>query len=192
MKRINVNLFPRDGYFFKDQDGAVIRGENWSSVMRRVEAYRKRNGYAVGNVENEVSAQACARNPSHCSDINDATIHQTKIVSLKGRVLKYLGFIRSLLPSRVPWVSATEAARRAGICAGCPQNTPLPEGCASCRAALNAMRNEILGPHRARDSRLNGCAILGEDLPTCVHVDHDVVDSPELPHNCWRRQRPPA
>lgn len=190
MRRINVNLFPRAGYFFKESDGAVIRADSWAGVLRKTEAYRKRAGYPVGNVEAEVFAQACARNPSHCVEISDATIQQRKVVSLKGRVLQYMGFLRSIR-DRIPWVSSQDAANRASICVACPNNTALPSGCATCQVALKAMRSEILGPHRAKDSRLNGCAVLGEDLPTSVHVDHDVVDSPELPAHCWRKRRTP-
>jgi len=191
MIRINVNLFPKDGYFFKEKDGAKIRADSWPAVMRKVEAYRRRANYPMGNVEQEVMQQACGRNPSHCSNENDALMNQRKVVSLKGRVFQYMAFMRGLLPNRIPWVSAQDAANRANVCAMCPHNTNLPEGCASCRAALRSMRNEILGPHRAKDSRLNGCNILGEDIQTSCHVDHDVVDNPSLPGHCWRKRRTP-
>lgn len=191
MKRINVNLFPRDGYFFTDSDGARIRGNSWSDVMRRVAAYRKRAGRAQGNVEAEVSAQACARNPAHCSEINGENERHLKIASLKGRVLRYLSFIRGLLPgNRVPWASPQDARNRANVCASCPNNTALPEGCSSCRAAVRAMHKEILGD-RTIDARLNGCAILGESLPVSTWVEHDVVDETALPAHCWRKRRTP-
>jgi hypothetical protein len=192
MKRINLNLYPKDGYFFVDSDGTRIRANSWPKVMTRVAAYRKRAGRDVGNVENEVSAQACARNPAYCSDINDANEKQLQITSLKGRVLRYLSFIRGLLPgNRVPWSNPTDAQNRANVCASCPNNTALPEGCASCRAAVRAMHKEILGGRKI-DARLNGCAVLGESLPVSVWVDHDVVDKPELPAHCWRKRRPPG
>jgi hypothetical protein len=190
-KRINVNLYPREGYFFKESDGAIIRSDSWPKVMAKVQAYRKSAGYSIGDVESEVAQQACARNPAHCATINDATERQTLITSLKTRILKYMSFLRGLGP-RIPWVDAAAAARRASICASCPHNTPLPEGCGSCRAALKALRDEVLGRGRAQDRRVNGCAILGEDLPTSVHVDHDVVENDQLPDFCWRKRRPPV
>lgn len=191
MKRINVNLYPKDGYFFIDSDGARIRSDSWSKVMAKVQAYRKRAGLPAGDVEAEVMAQACSRNPSHCSEENDANRRQLMVTSLKGRVLKYLSFLRGLMPgNRIPWVSPQEAANRANVCASCPYNTPLPEGCSSCRAAVKAMHNEILG-RRKQDPRLNGCAVLGESLQASVHVDHDVVDSSQLPGHCWRKRVTP-
>lgn len=190
-KIINMNLYPREGYFFKDSDGATIRASDWPKVMLRVAAYRKRAGLALGDVEAEVSAQACARNPAHCSELNDATTHQTKIASLKGQVLKYLSFIRGLMPgNRVPWVSDADARNRSAVCASCPNNTSLPEGCSSCRAAVRAMQKEILGGRRI-DARLNACSVLGESIPVSVWVDHDVVDSAVLPAHCWRKRRTP-
>jgi hypothetical protein len=190
-KTINVNLYPRDGYFFKDADGAVIRATDWPKVKRKVAAYRTRAGRPVGNVDAEVDAQACMRNPAHCAEISDATLHQTKVSSMKGRVLQYLSFIRGLIPgNRLPWANPRDAANRAAVCASCPNNTALPEGCSSCRAAVREMQKEILGG-RTLDARLNGCCVLGESLPVSVWVDHDVVDSAELPPHCWRKRRTP-
>lgn len=186
-QRINVNLYPKDGYFFKEKDGAVLRGTTWPGVMRRVEHYRRRAGYPIGNVEQEVIQQACARNPSHCVHDDSVTVNQRKIVSLKGRVLQWLGIVRKAR-TQLKFVSPQEAGERANACAGCPKNTPLPEGCATCRAALNAMRNEILGPHRAKDGRLNGCIITGCDLPTDVHLESDRISLPEAPDFCWRKR----
>lgn len=187
MRRINVNLFPKEGYYFKEKDGATIRADSWPSVMRKVENYRKRNNYTLGNIEDEVSQQACARNPSYCTDINDATIIQRRMVSLKTRVLQWLGAVRRVL-GRLTFVSAREAEQRANICASCPLNIPLPEGCASCRAALGAMRREILGRGRTIDGRLNGCLASGRDLPTDVHLDSDRIEIPDAPAFCWRKR----
>lgn len=186
-----MNLYPREGYYYKNADGARIVGTSWPNVMAKVAAYRKRAGIPVGDVEAEVSAQACARNPSHCADLNEATIHHTKVASLKGRVLQYLSFIRGRVPgNRVPWASEHDARNRANCCAQCPHNMALPEGCSSCRAAVRAMQKEILGGRRI-DARLNGCAILGESLPVSTYVEHDVVDNGELPGHCWRKRRTP-
>lgn len=189
MKKINVNLYPKDGHFFIDSDGARIRGSSWPQVMAKVAAYRKRAGRAIGNVEAEVSAQACARNPAYCSEINEATQRQLLIVSLKSRVLRYLSFLRGL-GARIPWVDGNTAEARSNVCASCPHNTALPEGCSSCRAAVRAMHKEILGSRKI-DARLNGCSVMGESLPASVWVDHDVVDNDALPGHCWRKRRTP-
>lgn len=193
MKRINVNIYPKDGYWFQDTDGARIKADNWSAVMRKVEAYRKRAGLPPGNVEQEVSTQACKRQPASCAELSEVTAHQTLVVSLKGRVLKYLSFLRGLVEgNRIPWVGPQDAHNRANVCAQCPQNVSLPEGCASCRKAVSAMAVEVMGRGRKQDTRLGGCAVLGEYLPVSCHVDHDVVDSAALPNHCWRKQRPPG
>lgn len=187
MKRINVNLYPKDGYWFHEKDGSRHRAATWAGVMRKVEDYRRRTGYPLGNIEAEVSAQACSRNPAHCTDENDATIQQRKVVSLKSRVLQWMGALRRI-QRQIVFVSAQEAAERANICASCPFNTGLPEGCATCRAALRAMRFEIIGPSRAQDARLNGCLLTGRDLPTDVHIDSERKELPEAPANCWRKR----
>jgi hypothetical protein len=188
MRRINVNLYPKDGYFFLETDGTNIRGQTWPGVVQRVINYRKRNGLPPGDPENEVSAQACKRNPILCVDEDPTTQRQLKITNLKGKVLAFLAGIRAIKAKKeLRFVEASTAATRAGICAQCPNNQSLPEGCASCRKAVKEFQKEVLGT-RPIDGRISGCIVTGEDLPTSTNLDLQTVDSPELPGFCWRKR----
>ena len=62
MKAINPNMYPKDGYRFKDPDGSWHHGDSWAGVINRVKAYRSRQGKPVDGVHDEVIAQACHRN----------------------------------------------------------------------------------------------------------------------------------
>jgi hypothetical protein len=169
MKRINVNLYPKDGYFFIEQDQSMHRGQSWTEVVSRVRSYRKRNQLPPGNPE-QVKAEL-------------------RKTSLKGRVLKWFNTIRKARAEREQqYVSETEAKARALVCANCPHNQPYPSGCGSCKAAVRASREEILGK-RVADGRLNGCNVLGEDSATSVHLDQVRVNDAELPSFCWRKQK---
>ena len=189
MRRINPNLSPKDGYFFKDTDGVKIPGDTWAGVIARVIAYRRRAGRPIGeNVAQEVIDQACSRNPVLCTEDNAA--HQVLIrrASLKSKVLAWMQLARShKKEGRIQFVPEELAAERANICAKCPLNTSLQEGCHSCRAALQEMRNEVLG-RRPSDKRIHACLELEEDLPTAVHLERESVARPELPDNCWRKR----
>ena len=189
--KINVNLFPRLGYRFKERDGSwIVSTNSWTEVMAKVENYRKRNHLPVGNVEAEVMNSACKENPGYCSEENPETLRMRKVVSLKGRVLSWLNLFRRTKDKsgHLDFVQREEAAKRAEICAKCQNNEGLPEGCASCRATLKANRESILGNKRLIDQRLKGCLVLGEDLPTSVWLDRVTEENGALPPQCWRKR----
>jgi len=188
MRTLNRNLYPRDGYFFKESDGARIGADSWPGVVKRVIAYRQRAGLPLGNPEQEVTEQACSRSPSLCVEVDPATLVQRKIVSLKGRLLAWLAAIRAKRSKegKLDFVDEGMAKRRADYCAGCPNNTPLPGGCGSCVAALKEIRRDILAS-RKQDGRIQGCAHLGEDTVVSCHLDLVRVDDPTLPGHCWRK-----
>lgn len=185
MRTINKNLYPKEGHFFQDKDGVVIRADSWAGLVTRVKNYRKRNGFAAGDAEREVTEQACSRNPGYCSEENAAYRVELNKSNLKGRVLAWLAKMRG---SKDKQLSFTEdAQRRAAICAGCQFNQALPGGCASCKAALKESRGQLIGA-RPQDGRLNACAILGEDLITSVWFEQITEDNAELPAHCWRKR----
>lgn len=189
MRTLNVNLYPRDGFFYKESDGTRIGGDTWAGVIRRVAAYRKRAGLPAGDPEREVTDQACTRSPVLCSEVDATTLKHRRIASIKGRLLKWLAGIRSqkAREGSLNFVDAEMAKRRADYCAGCVFNTPLPGGCGTCTAAVNEIRKELLGPKRRLDPRVAGCNMLGEDCVVSTHLDEVRVDNSELPGHCWRK-----
>jgi hypothetical protein len=185
MKTINVNIYPKGGHKFKERDGSTHVSSTWAGVIALVIAYRKRAGFEPGNPREEVVNQACQNNPILCSEDNGVTQHQLKVASLKTRTLRWLNSLRG---KPQPMVEEGLARYRAGVCAACPKNTGLQEGCSSCRAAMKGLREEIIGK-KFVDGRLNSCIILGEDLPTAVHLDHVTHEFSELPEHCWRKRK---
>lgn len=189
MKRININLFPKDGYFFVDSDGSSHRSERgWAGVIARVKLYRKRNGFPEGSPEKEVHEQACRRNPNLCTDESDAQVQQTRRVSMKGKLLAWLNKMRKQAKDEpIVFASAEAAKNRSNVCAGCPFNTPISESCSPCRKVMNELRRDLVGA-RNLDARLTGCLVLNEDLPSSVWIDSQTVVNPELPAHCWRKR----
>lgn len=183
MRTVNPNLHPKEGYFFQESDGAKIFGNTWAGVIARVKWYRQKKNQAQGNVEHDVMAQACDRNPSLCRNTDNSflTLH----APLKSRVLTWLNGFRARKDAQ--FVDAETARQRAQICAGCPQNQSLSDSCATCKATIKAMRRDILGT-RFLDGRLNECNALGEDLPVASHLEISAVENSGLPGNCWRKR----
>lgn len=189
MKSLNPNLYPRGGFFFKESDGARIFGDTWAGVMTRVAAYRKRAGYPPGDVVAEVTAQACQNNPTICVEENAAYTHEKNRASLKGRVLTWLAKMNAeKTKNPVAFVGEEEARSRATVCASCPRNQSLPEGCASCRAAVVESRKNLVG-RRQEDARINSCATLGEELNAAIWLDRPRIEPGDLPGNCWQRRQ---
>lgn len=182
---INQNIYPNGGYYFKDADGTRHFGDSWAGVIKRVAWYRQRKGVPLGDPAAEVIAQACQRNPSLCTQGRD-NVAAAKKQPLKSRVLTWMNNLRGNKDIR--FVEDEVRKERSRICASCANNMPLAGGCASCKAALKALRDEVLG-RRPFDARLNGCQILGEDLPTSVQIDSQTVEDSELPGHCWRKRR---
>lgn len=185
---INTNIYPKDGYWFQDKDGARIFGQSWVSVFARVAAYRKRTHQPEGNVAEEVTVQACSRNPGLCN--NGVSVSPTdQSLPLKTRVLAWLNGVRERASKGDPphWVDEGTAKTRIIICAACPLNKEIGSGCASCRAAVRELRNSILGG-RYQDGRLQGCENIGEDTCVSVHIEQTTLDRPALPVNCWRKR----
>ncbi len=184
-QRINVNLYPKDGYFFKEQDKTIIRAGNWKDVIKKVVAYRERARLPLGEPEREVIAQACSRNPSHCFD--KVVVTARPPVTLKSKVLQWLNAMLKV-KAELTYVTPQEAAVRAQVCAGCPMNQSLGvSSCNSCKQAFGEFRKQLLGGSRVRDARLGGCAILNSDLMTATHLDEIRVDNKALPAHCWRK-----
>jgi len=187
MLTMNSNIFPKGGHTFTDADGTKHPAQNWPAVMRRVRDYRKRRGLPEGNVEQEVIAQACANNPGLCREDNGQYQHALKKETLKSRMLSWLNRMKEQVSKEpIAFVSDEERKQRADVCASCPRNEVLPDGCSSCRKAAAELRKSIMGS-RFIDGRLNACGILGEDLPTSSHLDQIRVSNSELPGNCWRK-----
>jgi hypothetical protein len=186
--RIKKNLSPKDGHYFKETDNSIHRANSWGGVIKKVTRYRALNHLPPGNPEQEVFSQACAREPTLCYHESRVTVEHRQTASLKGRVLAWLSH-RMRNPGALAFTSdPAEPARRAQICATCPKNVALPEGCSSCRKVVVALRKEVL-KGRAVDGRLNACAVIGQDNATSVHLDDVALPDHELPDHCWRKAR---
>lgn len=187
--KIKVNISPKEGHFFVERDGAKLKAGSWGGVIKKVIRYRALNHLPAGNPADEVHAQACARTPSLCYDDRSApTVQKRAEASLKGRVLAWLSGIRKN-KINLTYTDSGVMTARANICAACPHNTALPEGCTSCRKVVKAIRKDIIGD-RGQDSRIHACGIMGIDLPTAANLDEQTLAIPELPDHCWRKRKP--
>lgn len=192
MLRMNPNLYPPDGYRFRDSDGTLFKGESWRDVRRQVAEYRARNQMPAGDPESEINVQQCAQTPGLCHGDKPAPVRTPSSGSNGNeRVLNWLG---SVLISRrqngTPAVLDRETARaRAAICALCPRQRALSAACDACLNTIRDSRKVILNGEKPAHEGLSTCGVLGEDTVSSVHLDLAPVEELELPTNCWRAKR---
>lgn len=190
MQRIRVNMYPKGGHRFVERDGTRLVSQSWPGVIARLRAYRKRNKLPAGDPEREVTEQTCVNNPAACYSDDGQHAAAIKVTNLKSRVLAWFSQIRKTARREISEFASAELAQaRAQVCAGCPANQSLPQGCSSCLAAVKELRLEVIGG-RPADARLvgHGCAVLGAELATQVWLEQVTVDNSELPTCCWRRR----
>jgi hypothetical protein len=186
---INPNIYPHDGFVFKDSDGTTHSGDSWAGVIVRVQNYRRRQGGPVDSVESEVIFQACLKNPILCKEDNGITRAARKIVSLKGRVLQWLNALRGVKEKEgLRYVDPDMHAARTDVCVRCPLNKSMTEGCSSCKAALDSLRDELVGRRGRTDARITACPVLGEYLPVSTWIDVPTEVNADLPAECWRKR----
>lgn len=184
MKKINVNLFPKSGYVFRDKDGTPhVSTRSWRDLIKRLESYRRLNKLPMGNPEKEVLDQACERNPGHCYDDETPPVVSAPRSLIKSAVLGWLASIRRV-KDQLTFVSSDVAAKRTETCANCPFNVPLKQGCAPCQTFIAEMRKSILRDRKV-DSRLNACEKFSRDAGVMVYIDGVAEQRDDLPDHCW-------
>lgn len=204
-RRVNFNVVPTDGYFFKDPSGPTFHGHSWSEVVARLKHYRRRNKLPLGDPSNEVADQALSRNPHLLRPAAPKESGRPKPynrsgsapapkkpvrVSLKAKTFTWL---RSILRQKqeqdgeLQFVTQEVQKERLFVCNGCPKKQEVPGGCASCSKAYAALRSEVLDGRPFRKDQFS-CSVLGADLQTMAWLDELTVENGDLPGNCWRKR----
>ena len=186
----NPNLYPPDGYVFEDSDGVKHRGDSWKDLFRLIREYRVRNGKPAGDIEAEVNTQHCAKAPGLCH-APPGPPPAPLSAGINHRVLNWLGYILTNRRQKgtPALVAPEEAARRAAICAVCPQQHALSSACEACLHSVRDARKAILAEVTPANRSLSPCGALGEDCFVSVHLDLKPENEPGMTPECWRRTK---
>lgn len=204
----NPSLHPPLGFVFRETDGTRFRGTSWGNVAEKVRAYREQHGGAAGDVLGDVYAQACKSSPTYCRDSEqprkpsqprperkpDAPRPAQPVPAGKGNlVARASNWIQTILAFKrknaVEFVSKPESRRRLSICSQCPKQQSVAGSCGGCMSALKATKAIILAGQAPAEKVVSACKVLGEDCSVSVFIVQPPSGDPELPENCWRRQR---
>lgn len=96
MKDIIWNLYARGGYTFVDADGVKHEGRDWDDLFSKIEAYRKRAGKPIGDIQAEVVAEYCERQPGMCRDVGPSDVRGIRLDAKKNAVLAWLALAASI------------------------------------------------------------------------------------------------
>lgn len=184
----NPNLYPPDGYIFRDAEGILHRGDSWRDLRRVIADFRTRNGRPVGDLDAEINAYHCGKYPGLCHGENPIPPQPPRGSNLTARVLNWLAHLMGeLRRNGVRFVSREQAAIRGEICSKCPAQSSLPTVCDACIATITSARRVALGEAGPVHKSLHPCGILGEDCQISVHLEQKPSDERALPAGCWRR-----
>lgn len=189
MREINPNIYPPDGYTFRESDGSIRRSDSWKHLEAEVRDYRLRNGLPEGNVWEDIMDQTCAKFPGFCRNAEPfVQIPTNQSMSFNQRVLEWFAAcLRSKRLNAWRLVDDPEAARRAAICQRCPRQRALSTACAACIATVDASRTVLMDGRASRHQNLQCCDALGEDCSVSVYATQKPTDKPTCPAECWRK-----
>lgn len=189
MREFNPNLYPPNGYVFRDRDGTNHKADSWKNLEKAVRAYRERNRQEIGEVWSEIMIQACASTPGHCRDDARPLPPPGQGMDFSKRIMGWLAGLAGVKRTG-KWVLVDDelAARRASVCLGCPGQKALNESCGACITSIKNMRRALLDGAEPKHQNLHACAYLGEDCQSTVHAEQAPTDSSLVPEYCWRRQ----
>lgn len=194
MARIfNENMYPDGGWWFRDSDGVKHTGSSFRALLKTVRAYRERAAIEIGDLEVEVVNQLCARNPGYCREEPQRVAPapsgapRNAISTLAQKVSSWVSRrFADRRMGRLKKVTASEAKRRAQICAKCPKQTAFPSTCGGCKENVNRLAAEAVA-NETLDRSLQCCSVLAEWTPASVWVDSPPEPNPDLPNECWRK-----
>lgn len=190
MRQINFNLYPPDGYCFKEKDGSFHRSDGWKNLAEKIRAYRELNRFEIGDPLGDIMNQVCAKYPHFCNEpVPFVLQNNSSGMTHNQRVLAWLaamlGYFRLKALKRVDRI---EANRRAEICARCPMQMSLNTSCGACITMVETTRNVISSGVPFRHQNLLPCSVLGEDMTTSVEIIQTPADNAALPGHCWRKK----
>lgn len=186
--KLNPNLYIRPEW--TEPNGMVITGLSFADLYAKIAKYRAAHKLAPGNPEAEFVEKVCREQPTHClGAARPVQQREARRASLNTRILNW---IERVVPrfNSTKGAQATEARRRAEICAKCPLNKEWESACAGCTASVRKVRTTLVGRLANKitgGDNLHGCDPLGEDIKLSIWMERPPEKNTDLPANCWRK-----
>lgn len=183
--RFKEDLFPKDGFVYRDADNVQHMAANLPSLVKAVSSYRVRTGRPLGDPEQDILGQLCKRQPALCNEY--VTAHQpdalTRSVASDA--------VKLFTAGNFDAVAEEEANLRASLCLKCRARVPWGQGCPPCLkqgADMIAKMLERLPKHKALANQ--ACLHALDDLQLAVWKSEGrEVLNPPADSGCWRERQ---
>lgn len=192
---------PPGGWQFRQKESNFsMSGITFGSLLGKVAQHRTNLNYPPVSegfltLADEVEAHICqSLSPEDQYNNCDTGVTAARSVHWK-LVAQFLKTLASwFLIHGLKRVEQDEAERRAAICAKCPLNVGM-NGCGTCRAALQGVREALMNAHTSQDAELRACGVCGCDNKMQVHVPIDSLNAATnsktaYPDWCWKHSSP--
>jgi hypothetical protein len=190
MPKLIKGIVPPGGWHFI-QDGVTLKASGHTELVKTVEAFRAENELPIGDVEQEITDQVCARTPQSCHGVDSVLIKVHKAtVNDKNTLIRDISvWASNLLRQKTPFrlVGDELAESRSQICRKCPENVNWRGGCRSCITAADRVCATV---RQARDTKsskvLGGCQKLRHDNRTAIFLEKEFLSTDSsVPDYCW-------
>lgn len=189
--RVIRGMVPPGGWHYP-VDGITLRADGHQELCDLLYAHYLRQGMVDRDVERDVDQYFCSKWPNFCnkesSDYGLPSVPST--LDLFTRVSRALARFMAAQPSGgYALVQQIEATARAATCASCQFNLKWTKSCGRCSSSAQTISLQ-LRKHRntPSDPSLRGCALMGVDLLSAVHLPEEALPACQpAPESCWRK-----
>jgi len=138
---------------------------------------------------NEFLEAVCAAHPGCCVDISGGRAKAQAAPPMAERVWRFIRTMQKWVTNGGKIVEPELAARRAEVCAACPENVR-GSWCMRCATEMGlSIRRLVGGGKTPQDANLKVCKVCGCALRAKVWFPLDAIpeDGLEFPENCWQK-----
>lgn len=201
---IVTSIMPPRGWHYpqvlSSGQSVELKGFTFEMLLENMLEFRRRHPELCGgsgsatieSVRSDLKHYLCSHFKQNCADSHASPmigIGVTKSVSYARPIDKAGDWLAKVAQSRLDFVEPAEAARRAQICAACPQNIKWQTGCAPCNDNISVRVQNLRGSRATPyDRHLFVCRVFGHLNEAAVWLADTQSSSDQLPPSvCWKQ-----
>lgn len=193
IKIIHPERVPNGGGFVyvQPESGLEFKHARMEYLIAQIKKHRLANNYPIGtNFEQEIEAAVCNRNPELCKDMAMQPTVQLGLAD----ILRGTRVIGEFVAKGMPFVSDTEADRRAATCSNCTFNMDYHKPCAACGGLAELVTGIVGGRKTKYDGKLKACNVCHCANAAQIHIPLEILRKgvtsemdTNWPENCWKK-----
>ena len=191
-----TSALPVGGWIFRqqydniDNGEIVLKGNSATELLQNVRTFRQTHNIPIGDLEGEIAHCVGNASPENVKlGLELVPINQNKAMPYVTPIERLRKWFAEIIPKRLKFCDAEEAARRAAICEACAMNQKWRvTGCSDCNKDIDHRARVFLaGVSVTNEEPLHWCRAHDFDLRCGVHIDVDELPAKgdKAPPTCW-------